>query len=337
MKSIALVIPYFGKKPSYFNVWKYSALKNKSVDFIFFTDIESISAEENIKVNKITFTDFVSLFKNKFDFEISLSAPYKLCDFKPTYGYVLEDYLKGYDFWGHCDVDLIFGDVRTFITEEILNSFDKILELGHFTLYKNTKENNKVFMACAGYKDYDYKKCLSCKDAMYFDEALGTRFIFDKQNVATYKNNNVFFDVLPDKKPFTHITEYFGESVFRYDDNLGKLYAVYKNGTSFTEKEIMYAHFQKRKMDYSQFESGKDFIIVPNKLISANVTSIDKLFKVNGKRIYKLKRKALHVKDFLSRYKKSGIKSFKAYRKSRKDFRLDLINAKKLLKGDDND
>jgi hypothetical protein len=330
MKSIAVVIPFFGKKPSYFDVWKYSALKNPCVDFIFFTDIDEITEEKNIKVYKTTFNDFANLFRSKFDFEISLNAPYKLCDFRPAYAYVLSDYLKDYDFWGHADVDLVFGDVKSFITEDMLNSYDKILEHGHFCLYRNCESINSMFMNGFGYKDYDYKKCLSTPDAMYFDEAIGARSICNRLNVPTYKNDACFFDVLPSVKEFTHINDAFKESIFRYDDSLNKLYAVYKENGEIKEKEIMYAHFQKRKMDYMAFKENTSFYIVPNKLIlSSQVESVDSLFNVKGKFIYKLQRKIVHVKEFFARYKKSGVKSFNKFRKMRKAFRYDLANAKK--------
>ncbi len=334
MKSIAVVIPFFGKKPDYYDVWKYSALKNPCIDFIFFTDVKEITEEKNIKVVRTTFGDFAKLFKDKFDFEICLNAPYKLCDFRPAYGYVLQPYLSGYDFWGHADVDVILGDVSSFITDEVLDNNDKVLEHGHFCLYRNCDYINTAFLKCSGYKDYDYKKCFSLLDAMYFDEALGMKHICKKLQVPTYKNDKIFFDVLSYKKQFNHINDAFKESIFRYDAKNGKLYAVcLEDGV--VEREIMYAHFQKRKMYYLQFQEGKDFYIVPNKLILCEqVKSVKSLFKVRGKNIYALQRKLLHVKDFFARYKKSGVKSFKEFRKMRKEFRSDLANAKKEVNDD---
>ena len=50
-----------------------------------------------------------------FDFPIYLDHPYKLCDYKPAYGYIFPEYTKGYDYWGHCDMtDCIFGNLRKF-------------------------------------------------------------------------------------------------------------------------------------------------------------------------------------------------------------------------------
>lgn len=38
MKKAAIIIPYFGKFPEWFNLYLYSCKKNPEVDFIFYTD-----------------------------------------------------------------------------------------------------------------------------------------------------------------------------------------------------------------------------------------------------------------------------------------------------------
>ena len=47
-------------------------------------------------------------------------------------------FVKKYDFWGYCDLDLIFGDIRKFVNEEVLNTYEKIYNRGHLTLFKNS-------------------------------------------------------------------------------------------------------------------------------------------------------------------------------------------------------
>ena len=44
--------------------------------------------------------------------QVTLDRPYKLCDFKPAYGFIFGEYLKEYDYWGHCDIDIVWGDLR---------------------------------------------------------------------------------------------------------------------------------------------------------------------------------------------------------------------------------
>lgn len=69
-----------------------------SIDFLIFTDAD-IKSEKNIKVIQMTFEDFKDIIQRAFDFKISLNRPYKLCEYKQTYGYILQSYIKDYDFW----------------------------------------------------------------------------------------------------------------------------------------------------------------------------------------------------------------------------------------------
>jgi hypothetical protein len=100
-------------------MWRASALRNPSVDFMFFTDTD-VEPAKNIIVYKMQFSDFQQLVQKAFDFPIVLDRPYKLCEYKQAYGYILQDYMKEYDFWGFGDLDLVYGDLRSFFTEDIL-------------------------------------------------------------------------------------------------------------------------------------------------------------------------------------------------------------------------
>lgn len=326
MKSIAVIVPYFGQIPDYFEAWKRTVLYNETIDFLLFTDDPRVKSEGNLKVILIAFSDFREKFQQKFSFPIALGKPYKLCDYKPSYGYVLEEYIQGYDFWGHCDMDLLFGDIRKFITEDILNQYEKVLEHGHFTLYHNDPETNIVFMSCAGYGDYDYKKAFTSNDSLYFDEHLGTQLIFRKNRMSTYCNPKIFYDVKTSEKEFANVFDNIKNVIFQYKE--GRLYSVIKAGNGFFRKEIMYAHFQKRAMDYSLLGKNSSFYIIPNCLIPANQEISDKLFRCRGEMLYALSMKKKHVTQYLKRYREGEYSSFYQYYKERKSFRMDMINAK---------
>lgn len=57
---------------------------------------------------------------------VAIPNSYKLCDFKPTYGLIFSEYIAKYDFWGMGDIDVIYGNIRDFITEDVLNNNDII-------------------------------------------------------------------------------------------------------------------------------------------------------------------------------------------------------------------
>jgi hypothetical protein len=75
---------------------------------------------------------------------------YKIADFKSAYGEIFAEELCDYAFWGHCDLDLVWGRIRARVTEDILNSFDIITSRplrisGHFCLFRNLPEINQTF------------------------------------------------------------------------------------------------------------------------------------------------------------------------------------------------
>ena len=99
MQKIVIIFPYFGTLPPQYKMWRASALRNQTVDFMFFTDAD-VEPANNIIVYKMQFGDFRQIAQKAFDFPIVLDRPYKLCEYKQAYGYILQDYIKNYDFWG---------------------------------------------------------------------------------------------------------------------------------------------------------------------------------------------------------------------------------------------
>ncbi len=177
-KTIALLTCYIGKLPWYFEYFVHSCRFNPSIDFhVISNDLTYGKAlPHNVKLIPKTLEDINALASEKLGFAVNISNGYKLCDFKPAYGLVFSDLLKDYDFWGHCDVDLIFGNIRTFITDDLLAKYDLISVRpdwipGCFLLFKNNLKMNTLFT-----HSKDYKKVFSSNIHYCFDE---TNFAHD--------------------------------------------------------------------------------------------------------------------------------------------------------------
>lgn len=275
MNSICLVIPYFGKFPDYFSLWLKSVRENPSIDFLLLTDNEVNDFPQNVNIVYKKFDDLQVFIQNKFDFPIVLKEPYELCKYKPAYGYIFKEYLEKYDFWGYCDMDLIFGDLRKFLSDDILINYDKILSHGHLTLYRNCETMNNLFAV-------KRKDCLYYKDVFTtyqiwnnFDEyPYGVARIAKKEHIKTYEKL-IFADLDMFFFTFRKLASYFEDAkddpediiqYFKWSD--GKLYNIMINGKEKETNEIAYVHFQKRNMDCSEIEIiNNDFVIVPNKFL----------------------------------------------------------------------
>ena len=144
MKSIAILTPYFGQWPEWFNLYLESCRQNPSIHWIFISDCKAPdNAPPNTKFINTTFSEYCQRASKTLDINFSPSSPYKLCDLKPAYGYIHQELLSEYDFFGFGDIDVIYGDIRHFYTDELLSKqntlsthWDRIS--GHLFIMKNT-------------------------------------------------------------------------------------------------------------------------------------------------------------------------------------------------------
>ena len=113
---IALIIPYFGPLPNWFPYFAKSVAQSPILDVLLFTDAQVDAAQfDNIKVYPSSLTEFCKMASRAFSIEISLTSPIKLCDFKPAFGEIFQDYIRDYEFWAFGDMDLVFGDAGAFL------------------------------------------------------------------------------------------------------------------------------------------------------------------------------------------------------------------------------
>lgn len=149
-----------------------SCKHNPTVDWLIFTDLRlPKNRAENVKFIKMSLNKFCSLASKKIGLKIKTRCHYKVCDFKPAYGVIFEDYLKKYDFWGHDDIDKVFGNFRKIITDKLLEKYDVISTekskvVGYLTLFRNNKKINNAFR-----QSVDYEKVFQDGKKHYtFDE-----------------------------------------------------------------------------------------------------------------------------------------------------------------------
>lgn len=279
---VVFIIPFFGKFNNYFPAFLKTCECNPQFTWMIFTDDETkYNYPDNVIRYKMTFEELKEKISSKFDFNIEMPNAYKLCDFKPAYGYIFEEYIKEYDWWGHCDIDLLLGDLSTFITDELLDNFDKLFCLGHMVLYKNTYENNRIFM-----DDYKgkalYKQVYSNPLICWFDEEWkddnninriflnsgkkvlqvdwsANFLIWENEFIRTvYKYNDT-------ENKFLYENDNVRDALYYWKDGKCKR-AFIKDGILITE-EFLYIHLQKRKMKMDPgILTNTMFKIVPNRI-----------------------------------------------------------------------
>ena len=293
MKTCCYIVPYFGKFPVYFPLFLKSCQWNPSFDWIIFTDnTDKYIYPANVKRVEMSFSELRDFVQSKFEFAISLNTPYKLCDYKPAYGYIFEEYLQDYAFWGHCDLDIIMGNLAYFLTDTFMEKYDKIFCLGHMTLYKNNAANNRIFMS--KYKGTAlYKHVFSTDSICWFDEEWkddnNINKIFLSRNKKVFQKDLSFNIYIPRNRFVRRIyvgknaennghgykNEVYKRAVYLW--NKGNLYRLFIRNTEMVREDFLYMHFQKRKMKISNTlntDACNIFKIIPNLFLPLEVNEV---------------------------------------------------------------
>lgn len=177
---IVLLSTYFGPTPWYFPYFVLSCRYNPSVDFLLFADHETgLELPPNVRFIKMTLEAFRRKATSVLGFDVvTTPQPYKICDLRPAFGLLFHEYVQEYDFWGQADTDILFGNIRKFLDDTILDNYDMIC-LRHdyisswFTLYRNNERMNHLFKESS-----DYKKVFTTERYFNFDETNLTFFEF---------------------------------------------------------------------------------------------------------------------------------------------------------------
>ncbi|WP_404790608.1 DUF6625 family protein [Altericista sp. CCNU0014] len=255
MSRIALVIVYVGPLPDYFRYFSESVARNRDIDldvYLFTDRVSQPDLSGNLKQIPLTLEQFNKLASEKLEIPVSVNWGYKLSEFKPAFGVIFEEYLKDYDFWGYCDLDIIFGKISHFITEEILTNYDIInaseMQLvGHFILFRNNSTVTNLFR-----QTEDYIKIFTDNDRYYnFDESC-MRFYrrpFSFEELQETSQLASLYDIVMNLKEKYDLKIYM--NVMCREEPPFDI--IYRDGTFFdsiTQKEFLYFHFVKAKLFY---------------------------------------------------------------------------------------
>lgn len=288
-KLLCFVIPYFGCLPNNIRLWLKTCSYNPTYNFLIFTDdTVDYQPPKNVKIIHCSFADIQKRVKTVFDFSVALDHPKKLCDLKPAYGYIFEDELQEYKFWGYCDLDQYFGNLESFISEDYLEQYDKIFSLGHMTIYRNTPEINRIFMETYEKSDKvitSYKEIFSSSRNYIFDEwpveTVNINVLSEQHGIRTCYDWPMF-DVLPHRSSFegsiydaqNHKWGIVDEKNTVFVWVKGHLFACKLVKGKLVKKEIIYAHIQKRLLKIGNYDAEYDqYIIYPNRIKA--IRSID--------------------------------------------------------------
>lgn len=250
-KKILLILPYFGTLPPNWHGFVNSCKDNSDIDFLFISDCDiEKDIAPNIKVIRQTWADFtskvISDFRSLGYKRVCLSHPYKLCDMKPAYGFLFKEYIGAYDYWGYMDCDLVWGNMKKFLTEVEFDNYDRVFKYGHLSLYRNTDRMNLLFTKeIRGITTFRY--AISTSLSQNFDEIA--------ENQITIHEGIPFYNHSHDASFINTDYEYRWRNLYRPD--LGEVFVRDASGATYSyamnedgsidETEVMYIHFLTKK------------------------------------------------------------------------------------------
>ena len=125
--SLVLITFFFSQSaqlPTTLPLFLLSVSYNPSIEFRIVSNVPrlNIPQPENLQLVYMSHEDIRQKLRSRLnvtrDDVFTASFPYKLCDFKPMFGIIFDEIVKGFEFWGHVDNDMILSDL---LSEEFID------------------------------------------------------------------------------------------------------------------------------------------------------------------------------------------------------------------------
>jgi hypothetical protein len=156
MKSMVLIVDYFGCQPSWFPLYIETCRWNPTIDWVFNTDCLTVSAPPpNTQFRKMSLSSYIDNAAKRLGVQLPSFQPYKLCDLRPMYGLIHSEIIAGYDYYGFTDIDVLYGQIREFYDDAVLShntvSTHRWFLSGHLSLFRNSELIRHAFERIPGW------------------------------------------------------------------------------------------------------------------------------------------------------------------------------------------
>ncbi len=124
-----MIVPWVGTLPDWIGGWcaNTEQIRASGHGWDFLLDLDERRFRERVKALGVKCPPL---------------AGRKLCDYRPAFGEMYADEVQDYDFWGHTDLDCVYGSIWKFVTDAMLARIDVFSNdpypqmCGPFSLYR---------------------------------------------------------------------------------------------------------------------------------------------------------------------------------------------------------
>ncbi|MEM2002939.1 MAG: hypothetical protein QXT77_09865 [Candidatus Methanomethylicaceae archaeon] len=254
------IVPYFGRWPIWFPAFLVSCEKNSQFEWLILTDLDPQQGPANVRYVQTTFTDFLNRFAQALKCKVQKDF-YSICDLRPAFGYVLRDLLEDVEFWGHADIDVIWGRLDIFLGADNLRQFDILSSrrsalAGHCTIYRNVDRVNLLFEEIPRFRDY-----LACPRLCRLNESYMAQILRRRKDIHVLWHAQYVVDQRElDRRPYS----------WRWE-----------NGLILDEWDVerAYLHFARWKksakmIDFDWSTAPRKFVITPRGFCAGSAPSL---------------------------------------------------------------
>jgi hypothetical protein len=279
MRKIKIITSQFGATTKYFQLFLDTCGFNPFVEWILYTDFPQgrYVYPKNMEVRQVTQEKLRERLQRCFDFEVRFTSAKDFAAFRPLYGYIFAEDLIGYDYWGTCDCDVLFGDLHS-----VLNACDgltdKVLPKGHLFLVRNDKTLNGFLRT----HPLMLQAIDKSKPPLPVVEEEAFPRVLKEEYGASFNNEMPFAQAHPRLGHFKLIDTYAANKALglSLDSLCGVPYvATLRSGRlqgwfilpnhSIQVLDLSYIHFFKRDVAAmcSRLNSTGNFLIIPNRIL----------------------------------------------------------------------
>jgi hypothetical protein len=165
-----LILPYFGSFGPWFPLYLHSLASQHTLDLLLLSDTKPPGLPANARHVHMTFDQLRELATARLGTSVRLHRMRNICDLRPAYGLVFEEFTHGYEYWAFGDEDVLYGDLDGMLAPQLDGTADLVSpgtngKSGHLTLVRNDPRTNELAM-----RDPAYKEVLVSREHWAYDE-----------------------------------------------------------------------------------------------------------------------------------------------------------------------
>jgi hypothetical protein len=165
-----LILPYFGSFGPWFPLYLHSLANQHTLDLLLLSDTRPPGLPANARHVDMTFDRVRQMATTRLGTPVRLHSTRNICDLRPAYGLVFEEFTRGYDYWAFGDEDVLYGDTDGMLAPQLDGIADLVSpgtngKSGHLTVVRNHPRTNELAM-----RDPAYKEVLESREHWAYDE-----------------------------------------------------------------------------------------------------------------------------------------------------------------------